>query len=127
MTDTDFFVPESKRDRFASCYLHAQAGAVIQNTGWATDVTFKLMDDNKGYHQDPAIYSGGGGLVGTLHDYQRFCQMLLNKGSLDGYAHERAEQNLLSFSPVWKSGLFGRVSLSFAAGITFLLLVEKMG
>ena len=28
--------------------------------------------------------SGGGGLVSTTMDYARFCQMMLNKGELDG-------------------------------------------
>jgi CubicO group peptidase (beta-lactamase class C family) len=28
--------------------------------------------------------SGGGGLVSTTMDYARFCQMMLNKGQLDG-------------------------------------------
>jgi CubicO group peptidase (beta-lactamase class C family) len=28
--------------------------------------------------------SGGGGLVSTMMDYARFCQMLLNGGALDG-------------------------------------------
>jgi CubicO group peptidase (beta-lactamase class C family) len=32
----------------------------------------------------PAMQSGGGGLVSTTMDYARFCQMLLNGGSLDG-------------------------------------------
>jgi CubicO group peptidase (beta-lactamase class C family) len=32
----------------------------------------------------PALESGGGGLVSTTMDYARFCQMLLNGGSLDG-------------------------------------------
>ena len=32
----------------------------------------------------PAMESGGGGLVSTTMDYARFCQMLLNGGSLDG-------------------------------------------
>ena len=30
------------------------------------------------------ICSGGGGLVSTATDYMRFCQMMLNKGELDG-------------------------------------------
>jgi CubicO group peptidase (beta-lactamase class C family) len=34
--------------------------------------------------EKPAMESGGGGLVSTTMDYARFCQMLLNKGSLDG-------------------------------------------
>ena len=32
----------------------------------------------------PAMKSGGGGLVSTTMDYARFCQMLLNGGTLDG-------------------------------------------
>lgn len=34
--------------------------------------------------EKPAMESGGGGLVSTTMDYARFCQMLLNKGTLDG-------------------------------------------
>eukprot|EP00930_Biecheleria_cincta_P049196 TRINITY_DN34440_c0_g1_i1.p1 TRINITY_DN34440_c0_g1~~TRINITY_DN34440_c0_g1_i1.p1 ORF type:complete len:821 (-),score=91.88 TRINITY_DN34440_c0_g1_i1:248-2710(-) len=32
----------------------------------------------------PIMFSGGGGLLSTPHDYCRFCQMLLNCGELDG-------------------------------------------
>ncbi|CAD7976521.1 unnamed protein product [Amoebophrya sp. A25] len=32
----------------------------------------------------PPMLSGGGGLLSTGNDYMRFCQMLLNKGELDG-------------------------------------------
>src|SRR5215469_1871529 len=32
----------------------------------------------------PVMESGGGGLVSTTMDYARFCQMLLNGGTLDG-------------------------------------------
>jgi CubicO group peptidase (beta-lactamase class C family) len=34
--------------------------------------------------EQPAMQSGGGGLVSTTMDYARFCQMLLNGGTLDG-------------------------------------------
>ena len=34
--------------------------------------------------EKPAMESGGGGLVSTTMDYARFCQMLLNGGTLDG-------------------------------------------
>jgi CubicO group peptidase (beta-lactamase class C family) len=34
--------------------------------------------------EKPVMESGGGGLVSTTMDYARFCQMLLNGGSLDG-------------------------------------------
>ncbi|MGQ7846514.1 serine hydrolase domain-containing protein [Granulosicoccus sp. 3-233] len=34
--------------------------------------------------QAPALLSGGGGLTGSIDDYARFAQMLLNGGELDG-------------------------------------------
>ncbi len=34
--------------------------------------------------EEPAMESGGSGLVSTTMDYARFCQMLLNGGALDG-------------------------------------------
>jgi CubicO group peptidase (beta-lactamase class C family) len=34
--------------------------------------------------EKPVMESGGGGLVSTTMDYARFCQMLLNSGTLDG-------------------------------------------
>jgi CubicO group peptidase (beta-lactamase class C family) len=34
--------------------------------------------------EKPIMESGGGGLLSTTMDYARFCQMLLNGGSLDG-------------------------------------------
>jgi CubicO group peptidase (beta-lactamase class C family) len=73
MRDTDFLVPEEKRDRFASCY-------------YAKDGKLFLFDDGRKstYAAPPKLYSGGGGLVGTAQDYLRFCRMLLAGGALDG-------------------------------------------
>jgi CubicO group peptidase (beta-lactamase class C family) len=34
--------------------------------------------------QNPEVWSGGGGLYSTAHDYARFLRMLLNDGELDG-------------------------------------------
>jgi CubicO group peptidase (beta-lactamase class C family) len=74
MTDTAFFVPPEKIDRFSSCYQPAEGGGV------------KLQDDagKSTYDHPPTLESGGGGLVSTAHDYMRFCRMMLNGGELDG-------------------------------------------
>jgi CubicO group peptidase (beta-lactamase class C family) len=73
MTDTDFFVPQEKRGRFAACY-------------YAKDGRLDLYDDPQAsaYAAPSALESGGGGLAGTARDYLRFCRMLLGRGALDG-------------------------------------------
>jgi CubicO group peptidase (beta-lactamase class C family) len=74
MTDTAFSVPASKMERFASCYQPKQGGGL------------KLQDDagKSTYAEPPKLESGGGGLVSTMHDYMRFCRMMLAGGTLDG-------------------------------------------
>jgi CubicO group peptidase (beta-lactamase class C family) len=74
MTDTAFWCPPEKIDRFASCYQPKEGGGL------------KLQDDagKSTYASAPSLESGGGGLVSTAHDYLRFCRMMLHGGTLDG-------------------------------------------
>jgi CubicO group peptidase (beta-lactamase class C family) len=73
MVDTGFKVPADQQHRLADAYaFHPKdrkqdfdAGA---RSRWAKDRSF---------------HSGGGGLASTLHDYHRFCLMLLGGGKLD--------------------------------------------
>jgi CubicO group peptidase (beta-lactamase class C family) len=74
MVDTDFHVPPDKIARFAANY-----------TSGADDRLMLIDDPQKSLFGAPRqICSGGGGLVSTATDYMRFCQMMLNKGELDG-------------------------------------------
>jgi len=75
MTATGFFVPEHAHDRFATLYVRNPA------TGEATPAPGPL---GRGMLEPPTMLGGGGGLVGTAHDYLRFAHMLLNRGELDG-------------------------------------------
>jgi len=77
MVDTGFHVREGQAHRFVSCYTLNDKGERI------------LQDDaeTSRYHKPPHFVSGGGGLVSTSADYVRFCQMLLNKGELDGHRY----------------------------------------
>jgi CubicO group peptidase (beta-lactamase class C family) len=74
MSDTDFFVPPQKRERFATCYLMKDERLALWDNG------LKTMR----YGVPPLLASGGGGLAGTAADYLRFCRMLLRSGELDG-------------------------------------------
>lgn len=73
LEDTDFHVRGESADRLAACYQHASDG-------------FELQDATEGsrYLQRPTFLSGGGGMVSTIDEYQRFAQMLLNKGEFQG-------------------------------------------
>jgi len=72
MVDTGFYVPTSKRPRFALMYGHAGADRALE------------VGDTTGFTPSVTRFSGGGGLVSTADDYARFAQMLLNGGELDG-------------------------------------------
>ncbi|MBN8990340.1 MAG: serine hydrolase [Rhizobiales bacterium] len=67
MVDTGFHVPEDKLAR-----LVAVPGALPA----------PLTDGDVAKPQ--TFFSGGGGIVSTVPDFLRFCQMLLNGGELDG-------------------------------------------
>lgn len=73
MNDTRFEIEPDKVDRFASCYQRNLKKEM------------ELIDDGQdSAYASRSFYSGGGGLVSTISDYYRFCQMLLGEGSVDG-------------------------------------------
>lgn len=74
MRDTGFYVPKAKLDRFASNHTDGPGGEQVVSDP-ATSSSFT---------KPPTLFSGGGGLVSTARDYLRFCQMMLNKGELNG-------------------------------------------
>ena len=75
MTDTGFYVPAAKQNRFVVLKAYdAASQSLVAPSG-------PLVFD---YSQPPGTASGGAGLVSTASDYLRFAQMLLNGGELDG-------------------------------------------
>jgi CubicO group peptidase (beta-lactamase class C family) len=74
MVDTGFVVPDDSVSRLAACYLYPPGGPPT------------LIDDPESspYRRRRSYLSGSGGLVATTADYLRFCQMLVNRGQLDG-------------------------------------------
>ena len=74
MEDTFFQIPKEKIDRLANCYIYDQ-----------TNDKYIVEDDfeKSSYIEKPSCYSGGGGLLSTIDDYMKFCNLLQNKGSLN--------------------------------------------
>lgn len=72
MTDTGFYVPKDKRQRFAQNYIWNEEKKSLEI----------YADCNLGeyYEPDVSFESGGAGLVSTMEDYSHFAQMLLRGG-----------------------------------------------
>jgi CubicO group peptidase (beta-lactamase class C family) len=86
MRDTGFYVPPNKKERFAKLYSPTKDGKIQPAAICATrqECTEKFPNAVPSYLEPPTLFSGGGGLVSTAHDYLSFCQMLLNQGQYDG-------------------------------------------
>ena len=82
MKDTGFYTGAAKANRLAAVYV----GEVVnrQPTGKIVEANDLFGNSMPDYSKPPAMESGGGGMVSTTLDYARFCQMILNKGVLDG-------------------------------------------
>ncbi|TWT29561.1 Esterase EstB [Posidoniimonas corsicana] len=74
MVDTAFYVPDGKQSRFAVNYAPDGEGGL------------KVIDSStdSDYLTKPGLFSGGGGLVGTVPDYMRFLLMVERGGALGG-------------------------------------------
>ena len=74
MHDTTFWVAGESRSRLATVYQLAPTGGLSPIE----------MEPEVPFTERPALIEGAVGLVSTAPDFLRFCQMLLNKGELDG-------------------------------------------
>jgi CubicO group peptidase (beta-lactamase class C family) len=74
MTDTRFGVAEGQQDRLVDAYQYIPGKPA------------KMIDAGKtsNLHRPGKFDSGGGGLVGTIADYEKFTAMLVGRGELDG-------------------------------------------
>jgi len=91
MVDTGFAVASDQAHRLASLYRPSNGAVMGAKSPAASplkdrDPGLQLLDEahSSAYLKMPTFFSGGGGLVSTLFDYCRFCEMLLQGGSLNG-------------------------------------------
>lgn len=74
MNDTSFWVEGEAQSRLATVYQVEQPGGLRP---------FEIEEEVP-FTNRPALIEGAVGLVSSAPDFLRFCQMLLNKGELDG-------------------------------------------
>jgi CubicO group peptidase (beta-lactamase class C family) len=84
MNDTYFHLPKEKRSRLASLYEPAPEKGLRKIGDKRKIVALLEFTSTYPTSDTSKYYSGGGGLVSTTHDYQRFLQMMLRGGELDG-------------------------------------------
>jgi len=80
MADSGFWAPDDKRARLATVYAPSADGGLKP-----------IEIEEVPFTSRPALLEGAVGLVSTVPDYLRFCQMLLNGGELDGVRLLRAD------------------------------------
>jgi CubicO group peptidase (beta-lactamase class C family) len=71
MTDTAFWVPEDKQNRFCTNYIRSPKEGLHE------------LDsiERSPYFKPPQVLHGAGGLVGTVEDYHRFTSALVHGGA----------------------------------------------
>nr|AEQ34089.1 cold-adapted esterase [uncultured bacterium] len=76
MNDTGFYVPKEKQERLARSY-NSDGNNFYEYTGENLLIQSRM-------EEKPKFESGGAGLVSTIDDYSKICQMFLNNGELEG-------------------------------------------
>ncbi|MBK7474644.1 MAG: beta-lactamase family protein [Haliscomenobacter sp.] len=77
MKDSHFYLPMEKAPRLVELYAKPAADSMLAVSDHFNNRYFPVQGAK-------TYYSGGAGLVSTIEDYARFCQMLLNGGEFNG-------------------------------------------
>ena len=111
LKDTDFAVFGAARERMAFPHMPAKGG------GW----TVALPPNGRAEFAKkvPGLPSPGGGAYSTAQDYARFCQMLLNGGTIDGVRVLKPETVRLMHTNMLPKGLHVAILNNDLAGTGF--------
>ena len=83
MKDTYFYLPADKVPRLAAAYTYYEGKGLSRFPDSPIVEGTMAYSADYPYNGPRKLFSGGAGLSSTTRDYARFCQMLLNGGSLD--------------------------------------------
>lgn len=118
MHDTGFYVPEEQQARLAVVYAAGGDGLRRAPEGGA---------GQGHYVEGPRTsYSGGAGLVSTVHDYGRFLQMLLNGGELEGQ-RLLSPHSVLQLANDQLGELYPQPGLAFGLGFQIIEAPARAG
>jgi len=114
MKDTYFYLPDNKRERLATVYTYyAGKGLNRFPDTPITEGSFVYSADYP-YHGPKKLFSGGAGLVSTVADYTRFCQMMLDGGKVSN-AHVLSRKSI----ELMTGDQLGKISPEQAFGLGF--------
>ncbi len=83
MSQTGFAVSKEMKNRFASLYTPLAGRVMDLNAAEKGAESLRLSDQaGSSPFEKTTLYSGGGGLVGTIDDFMRFAEMLRQGGRL---------------------------------------------
>lgn len=106
MVDTYFYLPDDKIDRLVRLYEKSGIDSLLKPSQ-SEEMDLFPVEGSRTY------YSGAGGLCGTIEDYARFCQMLLNGGEFNGKriisrkTIEMMTRNQIGDLQIWNGDKFG--------------------
>lgn len=116
MVDTAFAVPPPKLDRLTVEYRPTKDGGI--------EIAPQLDTCRAG--PPTCCPQGGGGLISTIGDWYRFCQMLFNKGELDGVRLLGRKTVELMTANHWRDGMCdGTPARGWGFGVGVRLDVER--
>ena len=84
MVDTDWYYPESYRERMVTAYNEINGNLIPQPNVWSGGANLGISSWRSPFETDTRYCQGGTGLNGPIEDYARFCQMILNGGAFNG-------------------------------------------
>jgi CubicO group peptidase (beta-lactamase class C family) len=119
MKDTYFYVPDNKMNRLAAAYTYYDGKGLNRFPDKPiVEGSFSYSADYP-YAPPRKLFSGGAGLVSTVGDYARFCQMMLDGGKAgDKRLISRKTAELMTHDQLGKIGPDQAFGLGFGiAGV----------
>jgi CubicO group peptidase (beta-lactamase class C family) len=80
MNDTKFYLTKEDRERFQPLRVNIKPNTAFNNSDFHLDGYTAALDGYT-YDEKSRAHFGGEGLVSTMSDFSKFCEMLVNNGS----------------------------------------------